>query len=90
LESVAQRAAADFAWPAPFTIDARSCGTPDAAWSAENRTLRMCYELAFDFAQLYEAYIAAASAPATPAADTKRTQPARSRLRNTSQPRTKS
>ena len=34
-----------------------------AAWSEENRTLRICYELAFDFAQLYEAYLAAAAAP---------------------------
>jgi Putative metallopeptidase len=55
LETVAQRSAADFAWPAPFTMEMRSCGRPDAAWSEENRTLRMCYELAFDFAQLYEA-----------------------------------
>ena len=90
LETVAQRAAIDFAWPAPFTIEMRSCGNPGAAWSDENRTLRMCYELAFDFAQLYEAYVAAASAPATPAAISKRTQPARSRLRNAAQPRTKS
>jgi hypothetical protein len=41
----------------------RSCGHPDAAWSEENQTLRICYELAFDFAQLYEAYVAEAASP---------------------------
>jgi hypothetical protein len=90
LETVANRAAADFAWPAPFTIEMRSCGRPDAAWSEENRTLRICYELAFDFAQLYEAYIASASAPPAPAATSKRSQPTRSRVRNASPSRTKS
>jgi len=94
LETVAQRAAADYAWPAPFTIEMRSCGRPDAAWSEENQTLRICYELAFDFAQLYEAYVAeAASPPPAPAkvsSEQKRTGPSRSRLRGTSQFKTKS
>jgi hypothetical protein len=90
LETVANRASLDYAWPAPFTIEMRSCGRPAAAWSEENRTLRICYELAFDFAQLYEAYVASASAPSAPAAVSKRTSPARPRLRNASQPRTKS
>ena len=93
LETVAQRSAADFAWPAPFTIEMRSCGRPDAAWSEENRTLRICYELAFDFAQLYEAYIAvAASPPPAPAAvpsGQKRTKSS-PRLRSTRQSKTKS
>jgi hypothetical protein len=95
LEAVAQRSAADFAWPAPFTMEMRSCGRVDAAWSEENRTLRICYELAFDFAQLYEAYVASAAAPpaAAPAAassNQKRTGSSRSRLRGTHQSKTKS
>jgi hypothetical protein len=93
LETVAQRAAADFAWPAPFTMEMRSCGRPDAAWSEENRTLRICYELALDFAQLYEAYGAAAAVPAAPTAvssDQKRTGSSRPRLRGTAQSKTKS
>jgi hypothetical protein len=93
LETVAQRAAADFAWPAPFTIEMRSCGRPDAAWSEENRTLRICYELAFDFAQLYEAYVAtAASPPPVPTAgssEQKRTGSNRSRPRRTTRSRAK-
>jgi hypothetical protein len=88
LETVAQRASADFAWPAPFTIEMRSCGHPESAWSEENRTLRICYELAFDFAQLYEAYVASASAPSAPAAISKRSAPTRSRLRNVPKTRT--
>jgi hypothetical protein len=88
LETVAQRASADFAWPAPFTIEMRSCGRPQSAWGEENRTLLICYELAFDFAQLYEAYVASASAPAPPAAIGKRTPPTGSQLRNAPQTRT--
>ena len=92
LEAVAQRSAAEFAWPAPFTMEMRSCGRVDAAWSEENRTLRICYELAFDFAQLYEAYVASAAplppAPTAVSSDQKRTGSSRSRLRGT--PRSKS
>jgi hypothetical protein len=57
LESVAQRSANDFAWSAPLTLEMRSCGAPEAAWSEETRTMRICYELAFDFAELYRAYV---------------------------------
>jgi len=60
LEAVAQRSAADFTWPTPFTLEMRSCGGPEAAWSEETRTLRICYELAFDFAELYGAYVVSA------------------------------
>lgn len=96
LETVAQRSSADYAWPAPFTMEMRSCGQPDAAWSEENRTLRICYELAFDFAQLYEAYLSAAAAP--PSGDANRPVQAgqkasssnRSRLRSTTRSKTKS
>jgi hypothetical protein len=58
-------AAADFAWPAPFAMEMQSCGRSDAAWSDETRTLRACYELAFDFLQLYRAHVAAAPTPAS-------------------------
>jgi hypothetical protein len=94
LETVAQRSAADFAWPAPFTMEMRSCGHADAAWSEENRTLRICYELAFDFAQLYEAYVASAASPPTAptavSSDQKRTGSSRSRLHGTPRSKTKS
>jgi hypothetical protein len=64
LEAVAQQSAADYAWPDPFTMEMRGCGSPGAAWSDKTRTLRICYDLAFDFAQLYSAYVPAAPAPA--------------------------
>ena len=57
LEAVAERSAADFAWPTPFTIEMRSCGRPEAAWADKSRTIRICYELAFDLAQLHVAYV---------------------------------
>ena len=76
-------------------MEMRSSGRVDAAWSEENRTLRICYELAFDFAQLYDAYVASAAAPppAPPTAvssDQKRPGASRSRLRSTPQPKSKS
>jgi hypothetical protein len=71
LEAVAQRAAGDFIWPAPFTLQMQSCGRPEAAWSDDTRTLRICYELAFDFAELYRAYDPAVAAPG-PSAKAKR------------------
>src|SRR6516165_3406665 len=63
LEAVAQRLATDYAWPAPFNMEMQSCGRPEAAWMDKTRTLRICYDLAFDFAQLYRAYVPDTRAP---------------------------
>src|SRR6516162_9029533 len=63
LEAVAQRAAADYAWPVSFNMEMQSCGRPDAIWLDKTRTLRVCYDLAFDFAQLYRAYVPDTPAP---------------------------
>lgn len=57
LETVAERAAALYTWPAPFTLQMLSCDGPNASWDNEKRTLTICYQLAFDFAQLYVAYV---------------------------------
>jgi hypothetical protein len=46
-------------------MEMQTCGRPDADWLDKTRTLRICYDLAFDFAQLYRAYVPAASAPAS-------------------------
>jgi hypothetical protein len=59
LETVAERSASDYVWPAPFTMEMLSCNGPNASWDDETRTLKVCYQLAFDFAQLYLAYAAA-------------------------------
>jgi hypothetical protein len=56
LETVAGRAADDFAWPAPFTLEMQSCGSPNAGWDLSTRKLTVCYELAQDFAGLYRGY----------------------------------
>jgi Putative metallopeptidase len=60
LETVAERSAI-YVWPAPFTMEMLSCDGPNASWDDEARTLKLCYQLPFDFAQLYQAY-----APAGP------------------------
>jgi len=56
LESVAKRASLKYKWRAPFQLEARSCGEPNAFWNIPSRTLVLCYELAADFAQLYREY----------------------------------
>jgi hypothetical protein len=61
LETVAERSASFYAWPAPFTMEMLSCDGPNASWDDETRRLKVCYQLPFDFAQLYQAY-----APAGP------------------------
>jgi hypothetical protein len=61
LETVAERSASIYVWPAPFTMEMLSCDGPNASWDDETRRLKVCYQLPFDFAQLYQAY-----APAGP------------------------
>jgi Putative metallopeptidase len=56
LETVAGRAVDDFAWPASFTLEMQSCGSPNAGWDLSTRKLTLCYELAGDFAELYRGY----------------------------------
>jgi hypothetical protein len=56
LEAVVDRAASAYAWPAPFTLEARTCGFVNAAWDSSTHKLTLCYELAFDFVDLYREY----------------------------------
>lgn len=56
LETVAEHAADEFAWPAPFTLEMQSCGSPNAGWDPKTRKLTVCYELARDFAGLFRRY----------------------------------
>jgi Putative metallopeptidase len=56
LETVAEHAADEFAWPAPFTLEMQSCGYPNARWDLPTHKLTLCYELAAEFADLYRAY----------------------------------
>jgi hypothetical protein len=68
LETVAEHAADEFAWPAPFTLEMQSCGYPNARWDLATHKLTVCYELAADFADLYRGY-GAAGAEGTQLAD---------------------
>ena len=65
LETVAERSASAYVWSAPFTLEMRSCDGPNAGWDDETRTVKICYQLPFDFAQLYLAYVQAAPPQAT-------------------------
>jgi Putative metallopeptidase len=51
LEHFAANAADRYAWPNPFTVEARSCGEANARWKA--RTLTLCYELVNEFIELF-------------------------------------
>jgi hypothetical protein len=53
LETVADRASDELAWPPPLTLEMRSCGFPNAIWDLRVRTVTLCYEIAIEFADLY-------------------------------------
>jgi hypothetical protein len=63
LETVAERSAGTYAWDKPFTMQMLSCDGPNASWDDETRILKICYQLSFDFAQLYAAYVPVPPAP---------------------------
>jgi hypothetical protein len=54
LEAFAAHLADRYAWPKPFTIEARECGEANAKWKTP--TLTLCYELTRDFIELYLDY----------------------------------
>jgi Putative metallopeptidase len=56
LETVAERMADTYAWPASFAIEMQSCGYANAQWLPRVRKISLCYELAADFADLYRGY----------------------------------
>ena len=56
LEIVARSASNILAWPRPITLEMQTCGFPNAAWSAADHKLTLCYELARDFGNLYRTY----------------------------------
>ncbi|MEJ0075637.1 MAG: DUF4344 domain-containing metallopeptidase [Alphaproteobacteria bacterium] len=53
-EALAAHLADRYAWPNPFVMEARECGEANARW--RQRTLTLCYELAGDFADLFQGY----------------------------------
>jgi Putative metallopeptidase len=56
LETLAEGAADRYVWPAPFTMEMRTCGEPNARWTIPTRRLHICYEMAQEFAELYREY----------------------------------
>jgi hypothetical protein len=68
LETMAAKMSQKYKWRAPFQIEARSCGYPNAQWNLPTRTLLFCYEMAADFAHLYRKYGAIEVSEARPLA----------------------
>ena len=53
-ETLAAHLSDRYAWPKPFTIEAKACGMANARWS--HRVLTLCYEFAGEFVELYQGY----------------------------------
>jgi hypothetical protein len=56
LEAFADNAADRFAWPRPFSMEARACGEPNARWFFATQTLVLCHELVGHFVALFQSY----------------------------------
>jgi hypothetical protein len=54
--------ASRYAWPAPITMEMRTCGDVGARWTIPTRRLHICYELAQEFVELFRDYGAEAIA----------------------------
>jgi hypothetical protein len=48
--------ASRYAWPAPITMEMRTCGDVGARWTIPTRRLHICYELAQEFLELFRDY----------------------------------
>jgi hypothetical protein len=71
LETVAEHVQERYLWPHPWTLAMESCGRPGSDYDTDTRIVTMCYEQAFDFVQLYSAYVPAKPAP-IPVANTRK------------------
>jgi Putative metallopeptidase len=56
LETVADISADLYVWPQPFTMKMHSCKGPNAGYDDVTRVLEICYQIPFDFSELYRAY----------------------------------
>ena len=45
LEEVRDFAAKNFTFPSPITLEAKTCGEPNAYWDPQERRVVLCYEL---------------------------------------------
>ena len=54
LETLAEFVGERYAWPNRFVMEMQSCGEPGANW--RQRKLKLCYEMAQEFAELYRDY----------------------------------
>lgn len=56
LETLADAAADEFTWKAPFTLEMKSCGESGAMWSPVTRKVELCYDMASELADVYRKY----------------------------------
>jgi hypothetical protein len=53
LEHMAEFAAEQYRWPAPITLEMRTCGEAAAAFTFATRTVHVCYEMVDEFVALF-------------------------------------
>ncbi len=53
LEHLAEFAAEQYRWPAPITMEMRTCGEAAAAFTFATRTVHICYEMVDEFVALF-------------------------------------
>ena len=57
LEKIAEMAADKFVWPGgPFQMEMLTCGSANASWNVKQRKVKVCYELAAEFAETYREF----------------------------------
>jgi hypothetical protein len=66
LEALAEYAADRYVWPAPITMEMRTCGEPNARWTIPTRKLHLCYELAEEFTELNREFGLRGKSPTSP------------------------
>ena len=54
LELLAEYAASRYLWPSPLVFEMASCGQANARWTTSARRMHICYELAQEFAELFD------------------------------------
>ena len=54
LELLAEYAGSRYLWPSPMVFEMASCGQANASWTTSPRRMRICYELAQEFAELFD------------------------------------
>ncbi len=56
LENVAEHLSDTYVWPAPITLEMKTCGSSGAQFEFGSKKIVVCYELLDEFSELYRTY----------------------------------